>query len=236
MLAVVVTPVALVPAAVLVVVDHELVHDGHGRRDDHDLRGLVRGPGLSETLRIGPQRHRLTQRVTARAPHPRHAPVVHEDGRPGLEHRLVGGGLAVPVAVVGDPGVHPQLDRGERPQVPGDGRRLEAERRGESGVLRRLPRQHLDLLLDVAAGYVLRAPVEARRGPGDAPRDRAPGGGSRGRRQALRRRALRRRCGLLGGGGLGEGVRSGRGGGLQEHLLARGGGSAAAGRPGQHDG
>lgn len=227
------TLVALEPVPVLVVVDHDLLHRLDGRRDDDDLRRLVRGPRLPVALRRGLQRHRRTERIAARAAHPRHAPVVHEHGRPGLQHGLVAGDLAVLEAVVRDPGVQPQLHRGQRAQVRGNGRRPDAERRREGLVRGGRRGQDLDLLLDVAARHVLGAPVDARGGAADAPgaRGGALGGGGGTGRGGGRCRALRWWSVLLDHGGLGEGVGSGRGGGLEEHL---GPGARCAVGPGQH--
>src|SRR5690606_25695683 len=144
-------------------------------------------------------RDRLGQRVAAGAADPGHSPVVHQDGGAGPQYGLVPGGGSVAVPVVGDAGVHAQLQRGERAQVAGHVRRADVGPGGERLVLGRHLLQVPDLLLHGAGGGVLGAPGQAGGTAVDGAH-RGGGGGSGGRG-----RGDRRDGGVL-GGRLGERV------------------------------
>lgn len=201
------------------VVEHEDV-DGlrRGRHHDH-VGGPVRRPRSAHQLRRALLGDGRGQRVAAGAAHPGHAVTVHQHGGAGLEHRLVGGGGAVAVAVVGDPGVDAQLNRGQRAQIGGYAGGLDAGHGGERLLLARVGLQELDLFLDVAGGRAVGAAVQTGRSALDSLHrvgrsGGRGGGGGRGRGGALLRGGVRERV-------LAAAVR-----GLQEDLAALGGGSA----------
>jgi hypothetical protein len=202
------------------VVEHEDVDGLRCGDDHHHVRGPVRGPARAHRLRRGLLGDRRGQRVAAGAAHARHTVAVHQHGGARLEHRLVGGGGAVAVAVVGDPGVDAQLHRRQRAQVGGHAGRLDAGHGGEGLLLGRVGLEEPDLLPDIAGGRAPGAAVQAGRPAVHALHrvGRAGGrGGGRGRRRrgTLPCRRFRERV-------LAAAVR-----GLQEDLAALGGGAAA---------
>lgn len=117
------------PVAAVGVVDHEGVDDLR-RGGDHDhVRGLVRRPGVAGAAERGLLGDGRGERVAAGAADPGHSVAVDEDGGAGLQDGLVAGGGAVAVAVVGDAGVHAQLQGRERAEVGRDLGRVDARRR-----------------------------------------------------------------------------------------------------------
>lgn len=174
------------------------------------------------------------QRVAAGAAHPRHPAVVDQHRGSRLQHGLVGPRPAVLEAVVRHPGVHPELHRGQRAQVVRDAGRFDPVDLREGAVPRRIRAECCDLLLDVAAGRLAGAFIQARRRALDAAGHvggRGPVSVRLGGRCRRRWRTLLRRR-------LGERIGPGRAGGLEEHLAtaAAGPAGAAAARAGQHDG
>lgn len=208
-----VAPVPGDPLVVVTVEDDEHVDDGRRGRDDHDVLRPVRRPRVAGRLGRGPLRDRPQQRVAARTAQAGHAAGVDEDGGARLEDRLIAGGGAVAVAVVGDAGVHTQLYGGERAQICGNCGRLDAVHRGERLVPRRVRLERADLLLHIAAGDVAGAGVETGRGTVHAARHM---GGLRRRR----RRGCHGRGGTVGRRRLGERVGAGLARGLEEDLTA----------------
>ncbi len=221
---------ALVPGLAARVEDRDGLHRLRGGPDRHQLGGPERGPLRTAEPGLALDRDRWRQRVAASAPHPRDTVAVDQYGRTGLQDRLVAGGCAVPVPVVGDPGVPAQPDRRERSQVGGDPGLPDAHRGGEGAALVRVRREELDLLLHVTARDVPGAPVQARvsavdfEGAGAARTAAAPyGPGGLGRGNGLLGLRGRRR---------GERIGPGRRGGLQEDLAA---GRAVAAQDGEAD-
>lgn len=205
----------------VVVVEHEDVDDlRRGRHHDH-VGGPVRGPARAHQLRRALLGDRRVQRVAAGAAHAGDAVAVHQHGGARLEHRLVAGGGPVAVAVVGDPGVDAQLNRGQRAQIGGHAGGLDADHGGEGLLLALVGLEELDLLLDVAGWCAGGAAVQPGRTAVDS-LDRVGRTGGRG--------GGRRRGGTLPRGGLRERVLAGAVRGLQEDLAALGGSAA---RPGE---
>ncbi len=208
----------LVPALAALVVHRDGLHRLGRRPDRDDVGGPERRPlGAAVRLRA-PGRDGWRQGVAAGTADPGHAAVVDQDGRTGLQYRLVARGTAAGEPVVGDPGVPAQPDRCQRPQVRGDGGLPDPQRGGEGPALVPVPGEEVDLALHVAAGDVARAAVQARVRPVDLqgagalhPAVGAAGGG----RGDVAGRGLPRgrggeRIGARGRGGLEEDLPAGR--------------------------
>ncbi|MQY37620.1 hypothetical protein SRB17_56240 [Streptomyces sp. RB17] len=207
------------------VVEHEVVDDGRrGRHHDH-VRGPVRRPAGAHQLRRALLGDRRGQRVAAGAAHAGDAVAVHQHRGARLENRLVGGGSPVAVAVVGDPGVDAQLNRGQRAQVGGHTGGLDAGHGGKGLLLAPVGLEERDLLLDVAGRSAVGAAVQAGRSALDSLHRVGRTGGRGGG-------GGRRRGGTLLRGGFRERVLAAAVRGLQEDLAALGGGSSA--RTGEH--
>ncbi len=159
----VVTPVPRYPLVVVRVEDDEHVDDRHGGRYHHDVLRLEGRPALARLLGRGLLLDGLLQRVAATAARTGHTVGVDEDRGPRLEDRLVAGGAAGTVTVVGHTCVGAQLHRRERPQVRGNLPRCDALHRGEGAGFGRVRLQRLDLLLHIARGDVLPTGVQPRR-------------------------------------------------------------------------
>ena len=84
---------------------------------DADGGGIETGPAGTGVTGGGAHRCGRGEGVAAFTAHPGHAVAVDQDHLPGLEHGLAGGGPAIAIAVVGDPGVPGEHHRGEFGEV-----------------------------------------------------------------------------------------------------------------------
>lgn len=105
---------------------------------------------------------RRRQRVPARTAHPRHTTVIDQDRSTCLQHSLIAGGRAIAVTMIGHPGIHPEMHRGQSPQIAGNVRRPNVQRRGKRPVLRRLRLQRSDLLPHITAGDITCPAIQTR--------------------------------------------------------------------------
>ncbi|GAA3073447.1 hypothetical protein GCM10020254_16600 [Streptomyces goshikiensis] len=157
----VVAGLALDPGVVGDVDDDQAADGLDGRLDDDDLVGLVAVPRVALVDRGALGGARREQRVPAGAADPGHAVAVDEDGGPGLEDGLEGGGAAVAEAVVGHAGVGAEHDGGEAAQEVGDLLRLDPGGLGEGTGLGAVLGEGVELLFHVAAAEPLGSSVQA---------------------------------------------------------------------------
>ncbi|KDN87922.1 hypothetical protein KCH_03350 [Kitasatospora cheerisanensis KCTC 2395] len=205
-------------------IDQHDLSDRRGRRfHRHHTVRLEGGPpraGISATRTV-----RRQQRVATRTTNPRHTLVVDQDSRAGLQNGLVGGRLAVVVAVVGHARVLPQHHRGEAVQVAVDLRVVDAFDSGPGPALVGVLGQVAGELRDVTAGDLPRTAVQARCATVHGPTGRGRTGCARcGPVPSARRPARPARPALTRPRGVGDGSRerilAGGGDGLESHVLS----------------